>query len=47
MFWKKKKEGIPMKIKKELLEELRVMRNKTVMVMKDIDSMSKKIEELK
>lgn len=46
MFWKKKNPSIDKKEKKFLLEELKTLRNKSALLMKEIEKLTKYIEAL-
>tara|TARA_R110000824_G_scaffold196282_1_gene379463 strand:+ start:200 stop:346 length:147 start_codon:yes stop_codon:yes gene_type:complete len=45
MFWKKKKVTIDKKFKKQVLEELKILRNGTVLLLREIDKLVKQIKE--
>tara|TARA_R110002020_G_scaffold275511_3_gene490736 strand:+ start:74 stop:217 length:144 start_codon:yes stop_codon:yes gene_type:complete len=47
MFWRKKTPQINKQTKKELLEDLRQLRNKSVIVTNEIDKLKKIVEALK
>jgi hypothetical protein len=47
MFWRRKTPQLDKQTKKELLEDLKQLRNKSVMVTNEIDKLRKIVEALK
>ena len=47
MFWRKKKKTMDKKFKKQLLEELDKIRNDTILLLREVERLSKKLKEEK